>query len=370
MTFKERLMAVFEGRKPDSIPWFADLGYWYHAMEEKGELPEKYKGNGIVQLYKDLGAGAWESVIGAPYVITTHDVETKVDYEKDRNGKPVKERIEWKTPVGTLSQVKEYIQQAYTWAYREYPVKNMEGLKILQFIYEHREVKRGDFEAQKRRIELFGEWGVASSAPPRNPMVSLFVEWMGVVNTSYALMDMPEEIEKTLDIISRIYEPIFEAICDSPAPLVCFADNITGEVVSPKIFEKYYAPYYRKYTSKLRKAGKYSLVHIDGTMRALLPLVSRTGIDCAQSLTPAPVGDVGVEEMRKLAGSDLILAGGVPGAFFSPIYPKKALEDIVMRCLRHYKNDGKFILCVCDQVPPDAEIERVNLVSNLVGKGG
>ena len=53
MTFKERMMAVFEGKKPDVIPWFADLGYWYYAETEKGTLPEKYKGNGVVQLYCD-----------------------------------------------------------------------------------------------------------------------------------------------------------------------------------------------------------------------------------------------------------------------------------------------------------------------------
>jgi len=47
------MMAVFEGKKPDVIPWFADLGYWYYAETEKGTLPEKYKGNGVVQLYCD-----------------------------------------------------------------------------------------------------------------------------------------------------------------------------------------------------------------------------------------------------------------------------------------------------------------------------
>jgi len=314
--------------------------------------------------------GAWEHVISGTYSISVHDYEVKVKQEKDSNGKPVKEKIEWITPVGTLSQAKEYIPQAFTWAYKEYPVKNIKELEILRFIYEHQEVKQVSDEGQKKLMGVYGKWGVGSSAPPRNPMVSLFVEWMGVVNTIYALMDAPEEVEKTLEVISRIFDPIFDAICSAPAPLVCFGDNITGEVVSPKIFEKYYAPHYRKYTPGLRKAGKYSLVHIDGTMRGILPLVSRTGIDCGQSLTPAPVGDVEVEEMRKLAGPDLILAGGVPGAFFSPVFPRKALEDIVMRCLKHYKNDGKFMLCVCDQVPPDAEIDRVKMVSDLVEKYG
>jgi len=369
MTFRERIMAVFQGKQTDIIPWFADLTYWYSAQIAKGTLPEKYAGDGVVQLYRDLRVGAHEHVLNSPWETEYHEVEIKVEYEKDLSGKPVKERIEWKTPAGSLVQVKEYVSRAYTWGYREYPVKNARDLEVLRFIYEHQEIKP-NYEVQKKQIELFGEWGVASSVPPRSPMAQLFVVWMGVMNTSFALADAPSEIEKTLEVLAKSDDPIYEVICSSPAPLVYFGENITGEVVSPGIFEKYYAPYYRRRSEQIHKAGKYIFLHIDGTMRAILPLVGKTGVDCAQSLTPAPVGDVEVEEMRRLAGPQLILWGGVPGAFFSPVYSEKELADIVLRCINFYKNDSKFMLCVCDQVPPDGEIERVKMVSELVEKYG
>jgi len=41
MTFRERIMAVFQGKQTDIIPWFADLTYWYSAQIAKGTLPEK-----------------------------------------------------------------------------------------------------------------------------------------------------------------------------------------------------------------------------------------------------------------------------------------------------------------------------------------
>jgi hypothetical protein len=46
------------------------------------------------------------------------------------------------------------------------------------------------------------------------------------------------------------------------------------------------------------------------------------------------------------------------------------VADIVMACIEHHKEQGRFIMGVCDQVPPDGEIERVRLVTDLVEKYG
>jgi hypothetical protein len=189
---------------------------------------------------------------------------------------------------------------------------------------------------------------------------------MGVMNAVYALADAPEEIERTLEVQGAADDPIYDAIANSPAPLVYFPDNITGEVVSPTIFKKYYAPYYKRRVPALHEAGKYIFLHVDGTFRSVLPLIGETGIDAAQSLTPAPVGDVPVPQMRGLAGPDVVIWGGVPAAFFSRIYPEDEIRKIVMDCIRCFPRSERFILGVCDQVPPDGVIERVKMVADLV----
>lgn len=369
MTHKERLMAVFQGGKPDVMPWYADLTYWYSAEVVKGTLSERYRGDGVVQLYKDLNVGAHEHVLNQPWQTDYEDVQVKVEEERNAAGQVVRQRTSWVTPVGTLSQIQEFEFNSYCWAYREYPVKTPDDLKVLRFIFQHQHVTPY-YSEQIRQIELFGDWGVAASMPHRTPMANLFVIWMGVTNTVYALADAPEEIEETLEVLSAADDPIYEIICQSPAPLVYFPDNITGEVVSPRIFQKYYAPYYRRRAEQLHRAGKYIFVHIDGTFKNLIPHVAPTGVDCAQSLTPAPVGDVPLEDFRTLAGADLILWGGVPAAYFSPVYPEEALREIVLKAIRLYKHDPRFMLCVCDQVPPDGIIERVRMVSNLVEEHG
>jgi len=367
MTPNERLLAVFQGKQPDVIPWHADLTYWYNAQRVWDKLPEAWRGDGVRQMYLDLRAGCHEHALFNPWRQEFEGTETRVEtYEE---GAVQLQRTQWHTPVGSLTQVKQYEPQAATWAYRKYPVASQEDLRTLRWMYEHLKVTP-NFAPEQEALGFWKDWGLPSSVPPRSPMAHLIVIWAGVMNASYALADCPEEIERTLWTMHEAEDPIYEACAKAPAPLVYFGENITGEVVSPSLFDRYYRPFYEQRVPQLHSAGKYVFVHVDGAFRNILKPLAATGVDCAQSLTPAPVGDVPVCEMRQVAGPDLILWGGVPAAFFSPLYPEQALIDIVLECLRRYKHDGKFMLCVCDQVPPDGIIDRVRLVSELVEEYG
>jgi SAM-dependent methyltransferase len=364
MTHLERILATFKGKECDVIPWFADLTYWYNAELYHGTLPQKYRGlEGTVDLYKDLGCGGHEHLLDLPCKVTYTDVEIVVTEEGDN-------RItEWHTPIGTLRQTNTFSARSYSSAIVDYPVKTVEDLKILRFILENQKVTP-DYSRQEEMIAAWGGYGAASSLPPRTPFANLLVGWSGVLHTTYLLADDPMAVEETLEVMAATDDPIYDIVCQSPAPLVYFGDNITSDVVSPKIFKKYYAPYYKKRAEQLHKFDKHIFVHIDGAVKGVLPLIADTGVDCAQSLTPYPAGDATIEEFRKLAGSDVVLWGGLPGAFFSEMYPEEILLDSLMECLRLYRDDGKFIIGVADQVPPDGVIERVAKVSEIVEKYG
>ncbi|MDO8587851.1 MAG: uroporphyrinogen decarboxylase family protein [Armatimonadota bacterium] len=369
MTPKEKILAVFSGKGSPEMPWFADLTYWYNAQAMRGLLPEKYHGNGVVQLYNDMGCGCHEHALNLPCEVRYEDVETVQRYENDADGKPYLQFTEWRTPVGTLSQVHQFEPLGCCWAYREYPVKTVSDLNILRFVYEH-QIVTPNYEVQRRQLDLWGDIGTPASIPPRSPMAQLLVIWAGVQNTVYAMADDIVEVEKTLEVLGASDDPIYDAIENSPATMVYFGENITSEVVTPTIFNKYYAPYYKKRVPRLHKAGKYIFVHVDGTVRGVLPLLEATGVDCGQSLTPYPVGDATVAKMRELAGPNLILWSGVPGALFSPVYTEEPLRQVVAECIEEFRRNGRFIMGICDQLPPDGLLERVRLVTELIAEAG
>jgi len=367
MNLEERILAVFSRKKPDVMPWFADLTYWYAAQVYRAELPPRYAGeSGKIRLFKDLGCGSHEELLNLPGELTYYDVKRINSAEKRRDGTIIYEEG-YSTPVGSIVAVRKFIPQSVSSAYLKYPVSTRQDLRVLQHIHKNQEFKP-DFSLQYDRLKNWKGVGFVSSVPPRTPFQRLVVIWAGLVNTVKLLMREPEEVEETVYIMAESDEPIYEAICESPAPGVYFGENITSEAITPWMFKKYHTPYYKKRAAQLHAAGKYIFVHVDGTLRGVLPLMEETDVDCAQSMTPAPVGDVPVEKLRELAGPNIILWGGLPGVYFSHLYPKKTLREMALKVIQHHLEGHKFILGVADQVPPDGDVSRVKTVTGLVEK--
>ena len=377
MNQEERINAVFEGRKPDRLPWFADLVFWYFGMRKRGELPPQYYdpvplrggvyGEGRVRLYKDLGCGAHEELFISPVKVEYTHVDVRVFEERYNDGTEIT-TYRFITPLGELERVWKFTMDGMSTALVKYPVQNAKDLKILRYILKDAKIRVDEnlYELQRRWMEQWKGIGIVSSLAPRAPMSALFVEWMGVKNTSILYFKEREEIEETLKVLDESYDPYFESIENAPARYVYFGDNLSGDVVNPRFFQKYYLPYYRKRVSKLHQKEKVVYVHIDGALKGILSRIRETEIDCAQALTPAPVGDLELERFREEAGEEVILWGGLPGVYFSRRYSQELLENMVMKVIEHYLHDGKFIVGVADQVPPDADIRRVRMVTEII----
>mgnify|MGYP001110567575 CR=1 FL=1 len=141
MDVQERLLSVFRGRKPDVMPWFADLTYWYRAKSYWNDLPKKYLGErGRIQLYRDLGCGSHEELYDLPGEITHNDVKCTNSVEKLRDGTIVYEE-EYDTPLGSIAAVRKFVPRSVSSAYIKYPVATRQDLKVLQYICKNQEFK-------------------------------------------------------------------------------------------------------------------------------------------------------------------------------------------------------------------------------------
>ena len=65
------------------------------------------------------------------------------------------------------------------------------------------------------------------------------------------------------------------------------------------------------------------------------------------------------------------MCGGVPDAIFSRLdMGDVQFVEFVKNTIHIWTSEPRYILDTADQVPPDAEIERVKVVSDLVEKYG
>jgi hypothetical protein len=362
MNERDLLMQVLKGEMPEKKPWFADLSYLYTSLKIKGELEDKYEGDGgYLQFHKDLGAGIF---VYAPFVWKTEYTGGVSFTESEVNG--VRTSI-YHTPKGVIRATEKYLPIAYTWAYFEHFVKSIGDLRIMAYIFENTKYVE-DYDGFNKIDHLWANDGIPTCLAPISvsPMQKLLSRWAGIEKTIEIFTENTGEFEEILERIQVAQAPVFDIITRSSAQYVEFAENLSSEITGKPFFEKYNMPYYIKIINQLHKTDKYVGIHIDGTLSGCLPLLGECGFDVAEAVTPSPLGDIDVEDLRSVAGDKIVIWGGIPGALFSDIYSDELFVDHVTQVLRTFKDDARFVLGVADQIPPDGMISRIKKVRELV----
>ena len=362
MSIKSDFWKRMRGEQTDLIPWFGDLSYYLFSLQMRGVLPEKYQGmEGEAQFYRDNKVGF---CFNTPF---TYGVEytNGVSYEECTKRDGI--YATYHTKYGDLTSVQAYSPSTFSYAYTKHFVEEIEDLKIMAHIFESMRYHE-NYEPYQRMVELYGEDGVPVECAPISvsPVQKLIARWAGVETTVDLYADETEDFEDCLTCIEEAQMPVFDVIAGSGAPIIEFPENLSSEL-SGGFFRRYHIPYYKKVIDKLHKAGKVVGIHIDGTLQPCLGMLHEAGFDIAEAVTPDPCGDVKLEELRAVAGDDIFIWGGLPGAMFTSTFSDEQFADHINRLLA--LKDPKMILGVADQVPPDAVPERIREVSRIIGRG-
>jgi hypothetical protein len=192
--------------------------------------------------------------------------------------------------------------------------------------------------------------------------------WAGVETTVSLWADARDDLERTIGVVQECEDAIFDIICAGPGSYVVFPENLSGEVTGRTLLRRYAIPYWQQRIGQLHEAGKRVGIHNDGTLRGSLPLLIEAGFDLVESVTPAPVGDMTLCEIREMTAGRLIVWGGLPGALFSPTTPEAVFTSFVNEVLTTFPGGSGFVLGVADQVPPDASFNRIRRVRETVNR--
>lgn len=362
MSVRSRVLAILNREKPDLVPWLGDLDYWYNALVQRKELPPKYQGKGIFQLHRDLGVGFYLQGYW-PY----QPVYEGVRVQQEDIGSVRVTTVQ--TPVGQVRQVERYLSESYCWAFEQRYVKNWRDLKIIRYWFEHT-YYQPDYQIAEERYELIGDNGLVLCYLPRSPLMEMVAVLAGITAVTYALSDAPDEFDETIAVLGQKADEAAEIALRSPAECLMIPENLSSEVVGKRLFHKYMRNYEERWAKRIREAGKFSFVHMDGTLKGLIREVSATRIDVLEALTPAPVGDLAIEEIRNWVEEDTIIWGGIPGLYFTDLISDREFDRFVIHVLEVMRSEPRYVLGVADQIPPGARWERIRRVSELVEQYG
>jgi len=184
--------------------------------------------------------------------------------------------------------------------------------------------------------------------------------WMGVENLSYVVYDDPawfEEMVTTvadciIGTLSRVLETggqfdacaMWEDMCYNAGPLL-----------SPKHFQQFLVPHYRRITDLLHKYGVDVIwVDCDGKIDLLIPLWLDAGLNC---MFPIEVGTWGADpvQYRKQYGQQLLMMGGFDKHILAR--SRHEIEQEIYR-LAPLVEEGGYIGFCDHRVPPDVPLEN------------
>lgn len=364
MNDRERILALLSGGTPDRVPWFGDLAYWAHAMEQCGEAPEDWQHTeDYYSFHRELGVGFYLQGYFAFRPVTEGDVVIEEGSEGDSRWRSVR------TPVGTLEERWRYMPESSAWAPAERMVRSPAHLPALRYWWEHTQYEPEIEEALRRRPWV-EDLGLVLCYLPRSPFMELVAILAGIQNVVELWLQARDEFEATLQVMERSADRAAEAALSVPADAFMIPENLSSEVVGRRFYEEYMRPWDTRWVSRIRDAGRYSFIHMDGTLRGLLAQVAATGFDVIEAVTPDPVGDAPMQELRALAGLGTILWGGLPGVYFTPLVSDAEFERHVRQVLEVMVADRRMVLGVADQVPPDGLRSRVAQVVELAERYG
>ena len=359
----DALLKLLDGETPDRIVWTADITYWISGQQQAGlAKPQWDTEEGYLQLHRDLGVLPYYYYEKFWVAEPCYDGGVEV-VEKTAGDKHT--RL-FQTPVGELLEESVYSPLSCSLGCTKHLVGSREDLDVLLYILEHRRLEPINLDDYPRRRKTWAAYdGLPCLGLPRSPLAALCYEWAGVQNTTYLITDYPQKVDRVLRLMEQQESPILEAVCQLAPPLVHFPDNLSSENLT-SFYDRYMAGVHRHRLGRLHDAGVKCAVHLDGTVKGLLPKLVEVGFDAIEALTPKPAGDLEIEDMRRVAGSDtVILWGGVPGVLFAPPFTWEQMKAHVQRLVRCW-GDRPFIMGVADQVPPDGDVEFCRKIGELI----
>jgi hypothetical protein len=361
------MRAILRREPPDRIPWIPRLLLWYNARVLTGTMPARWQGRTLREIERDLGLGT-PARDGAIYTQRFEGVDVVERQDGDRK------ITEHHTPVGTVRTVeritRDLDEQGLPGRIEEHPLKTPADYKVWEWVVEHTWWDPA-YDAYRAYDAEIGDDGLPMVAVGDVPLHDFAQTLAGYEHAFLQMADYPREVDHLLSVMAEVQrERQWPVIADSPAELFLHGQHLSSQFTPPRLFERYVLPYYQEFTALLHDRGKYLAMHADNDTSRILRHIEEAGWDVVECFVTAPMVPLTLEEARAAWGDRVTIWGGLPSILLSPNVPWAEFESYVERIFNTIAPGDAFILGVADNVMPDADMDRIARVTEIVEARG
>ena len=389
MTHHERMMRTIRGESTNKIPWAPRMDLWYISLRARDELPAKFKGLNTAQIADILDVACHSvradytqprdpsDLVFRGFGLDNHQdypyrVELR-DFPVDFHHDDENLRTTIRTPKGEVATHLQFSAEMKRTGIslpfvKQYAINSVKDFEAVGMIFDHLEVVPTP-EAYARFHDRIEERGlaVANGLALASPMHLILHDLMPMEHFFYAQADEPQALSELAERMIPFFDKALEAALMSKAEVLFCGGNYDDALTPPPFFKKEIAPWLGKLGERIHAAGRVLLTHCDGENRRLMAQYPTCGFDVAESVCPAPMTNCTLAELRSGMGPQITVWGGIPAvALLDNSMDDAAFEAYLDELFANLGAGERLILGVSDNVPPDANLARLERVKERV----
>ncbi|MDA0746489.1 MAG: hypothetical protein O2954_08210 [bacterium] len=388
MTHKERMLAAIRGEPTDQIPWAPRMDLWCIALRARNTLPEPFVGRNTVEMSEVLNTAC--HAVGADFTIQGgRDVSLRglgmdnhrdYPYRVELKGLPVESKDDGenlttriRTSAGEvfthLHRTSDMAQAGISLPFfKSFAIESKDDFEAVAQVFDHLEVIPTP-DAYRTFQQRVGDRGIAVARGPvaASPLHMILHELAPMDRFFYLYMDEREALYRLAERMEPYFEATLDALLACDAEVVFWGGNYDQDLTWPPFFETEIAPWLKKVSARVHAAGKHLLTHTDGENKALFPLYPACGFDVAESVCPAPMTKCTLAEIRQSFGPNITVWGGIPSvALLKESMDDNAFEAYMDDVFENLGSGERLIFGVSDNVPPDADLDRLQHITERI----
>jgi uroporphyrinogen-III decarboxylase len=364
MTSRQRLLTALTGGRPDRLPvtthhvmpyylertlggmgtqkFFDEFGFdaldWvvpHRPDPERGEFPDPLQGSPGFLESRRVATDEWR-VFAVP-----------LGSEGDRK----LTRYRFVSPGGELSMV--IADAGYTAWVVEPLIKRKSDI---DWIGRYVTAPKCDVAAVNRAAEAFGERGLIRGHICCFDVFGQPGCWqdacclVGPERLVMEAMDDPSWVDELLTILQQRKRVFIDSLAGARYDVLELGGGDgSASVISPKLFERFVAPYDAPLIEAAHRAGQRIVYHLCGRIMPMCAAVKAMRPDAVETFTPAGMGgDADLKRARTILGDGIAMIGGFDQFHFFNGCTKEATRAEVRRCFQEAGEHGGYILCPSD----------------------
>ena len=367
MTRKKLNISIFEGTA-EGVLWQPRLETWISHHMEQGTLPNRFRDMSNLEIYDALGCSIRYLASVCDSSAWIEKFEIRADMVKIEEQHPTRTISKVRIPAGEICTVHRDIWKngrRVNHRIEEYPVKTVKDLRVAIDLVNRQRFK-ANVQSFNRAARTMGRRGEPTVFLSSSGFTELIKIWCGLPNTYYLLHDYPAEVEAYLEACDRRDDRLTNEALKLPCRIFNLGDHATNEFTPPPILRKYMMPRWKRIAKRLHSEGRFVHTHWDGNSRLMLPFLQETHLDGVEALTPAPMGDMSLEEIKEAVQNKMVVLDLLPVIDFLPYRPLKELLEFARRVIDMFA--PRLILGISDEISQTGQIEKIEAISELVDK--